>query len=112
MSDPMRDGILKLADLLSAGHVYNGIEVLQVAHDEILHLRAMLPQKIDGLPTEPGWYWVRRRNGEWVLMEVYAGRSGQLLGTVDGREHAEPIREFRSLAPFYGPLTPPETSEA
>lgn len=85
-----------------------GFEDPTVEEEEIARLRSMLPQPVDGLPTEPGWYWARRRTGKWVLMEVYVGWSGQLLGTVDGREHAEPIREFRSLAPFYGPLTPPE----
>ena len=87
-------------------------EYIHELRAEVHRLRAMLPQRVEGLPTKPGWYWAQRRNGEWVLAEVYVGWSGQLLGTVDGREHAEPIREFRSLPPFYGPLTPPETSEA
>ena len=88
-----------------------GFEDPTVEEEEIERLRSMLPQKVEGLPTEPGWYWAQideTSGWTWEVVEVLMNKKTGLLDvnlSGSGRDFAVTSRDFRR---WYGPLTPPD----
>jgi hypothetical protein len=79
----------------------------------ITRLRAMLPQPVDGLPTEAGWYWWQHKcGGKQIIVEVI-----EICGELKCRYMPEGAFQHVNCSPvgwlgmhgtFYGPLTPLE----
>lgn len=61
--------------------------------------------KVEGLPTEPGWYWCRSAYlKEWGVVEVT--KDLKMYGS--GQESPMKKEDFDLI---YGPLQPPESEE-
>lgn len=81
-----------------------GLHALNTMWKELTRLRAMLPQKVEGLPTEPGWYWCRGKYSRIQIKEVTSINSELYLW--DGSKWVD-VESFKGLT-WYGPLTPPD----
>ncbi len=52
-------------------------------------------RKLDGKPTEPGYYWYRARNGGWGgVLQVYKGHGDGGLVVVTGSGNVAPLTDY------------------
>jgi hypothetical protein len=81
----------------------------QEAQTELTRLRDMLPQPVDGLPTEPGWYRVDVSWGEIVgtrTMFLEVSEVGDVFGLGDSMFNVRDEMFSNWVGPY--DLTPPE----
>ena len=88
-------------------------EYIHELRAEVHRLRAMLPQKVEGLPTKPGWYWVGGGGSPWEVVEVQLARADPIGGIMELAVYVcgvwFPVSKYVDQGyDMYGPLTPPD----